>query len=122
MYGIAAEAETCADAASQNIMASSYDQTCQVDSDCVAVEEGNFCTPGANNGCTNATINKSALPQYRADLAKTQAGICSAVAGCTVEIPPCCQSGTCSSGCTTGHSGGNDAGTDVASSAALEGD
>jgi hypothetical protein len=112
VYGNAAEAETCADAASQNILASSYDQTCQLDSDCVAIEEGNFCTPDANNGCTNATISKSALSQYQADLAKTQAGVCYSVAGCPAEIAPCCQSGTCAMGgpCTTGDAGSNDAG------------
>src|SRR5580698_1713270 len=54
LYGEAAQAETCADAAAQDIMASNYDQSCQKDSDCVAIEEGNFCDPGANTGCTNA--------------------------------------------------------------------
>jgi hypothetical protein len=95
IVGQAAEAQTCSDPASQNLAASSYDQSCQTDSDCIAVEEGSFCDPGANNGCTNAAINKSALPQYKADLAKTQASVCFGISGCTIEIGPCCRNGVC---------------------------
>jgi hypothetical protein len=95
LYGEATQAETCADAAAQNIMASSYDQSCQKDSDCIAIEEGNFCDPGRNDGCTNAAINKSALARYQADLAKTQAGVCYGLSGCGAEFGPCCQSGVC---------------------------
>jgi hypothetical protein len=96
LYGNAALAQTCANAGTQNIMASNYDQSCRTDSDCVAIEEGNFCNPGANDGCTNAAINKSALAQYQADLAKTQAGVCYGLSGCGAEFGPCCQSGMCS--------------------------
>jgi hypothetical protein len=95
LYAEAAEAQTCGDASAQTITATSYDQTCQKDSDCVAIEEGNFCLPGANNGCTNAAINKGALAQYRADLAKTQGGVCYGVTGCPEEGAPCCASGKC---------------------------
>jgi hypothetical protein len=98
IVGQAAEAQTCSDPAAQNIMASSYDQSCQGDSDCIAVEEGNFCDPGANNGCTNAAINKSAVAQYNADLAKTQASVCFGLSGCPAESGPCCQNGTCQVG------------------------
>ncbi len=95
IVGWDAEAQTCIDPASQNIVATSYDQSCQTDSDCVAVEVGNFCKPGAHNNCTNAAINKGALPQYNADLARTQAGVCAGLSGCTAEFGPCCKNGTC---------------------------
>lgn len=95
IVGQAALAQTCSDPTGQKIMASSYDQSCQEDSDCIAVEEGNFCDPGVSNGCTNATINKRALPQYNSDLAKTQAAVCLAVSSCVIGIGSCCQHGTC---------------------------
>jgi hypothetical protein len=95
MYGQAAGTDSCVDASAQIIMASSYDQSCQKDSDCVAIEEGDFCQPGANNGCTNAAINRTALTQYQADLAKTTAGVCYGLTGCPLESGPCCQSGVC---------------------------
>jgi hypothetical protein len=95
MYGQAAGTDSCVDASAQIIMASSYDQSCQKDSDCVAIEEGDFCQPGANNGCTNAAINRTALAQYHADLAKTMAGVCYGLTGCPAEVGPCCQSGVC---------------------------
>lgn len=95
VYGPAAGTDSCVDASAQTIMASSYDQSCQKDSDCVAIEEGDFCQPGANNGCTNAAINTSALAQYQADLAKTTAGVCYGLSGCPAEFGPCCQSGVC---------------------------
>jgi hypothetical protein len=95
LYGDAALTQTCSDAATQDITASNYDQSCRTDSDCVAIAEGNFCDPGANNGCTNAAINKSALAQYRADLAKTQAAVCYGLSGCPLEVAPCCRSGVC---------------------------
>jgi hypothetical protein len=95
MYGLSVSVDSCVDASAQIITASSYDQSCQKDSDCVAIEEGNFCQPGANNGCTNAAINKTALPRYQADLANTTAGVCYGLAGCPAEFGPCCQNGVC---------------------------
>jgi len=96
--GVAAEAQTCSDAAAQNVQASSYDQSCQADSDCVEVKEGNFCNPGANNGFTNTAIAKSAYPQYQADLAKTQAAVCVGIAGCLFSFAPRCVNGSCVAG------------------------
>ena len=95
VYGLSAGTDSCVDASAQLLLASSYDQSCRKDSDCVAIEEGNFCRPGANNGCTNAAINRTALAQYQADLAKTTAGVCYGLTGCPLESGPCCQSGVC---------------------------
>ncbi len=97
IYGQAAEAETCSNPGGQTIKASNYDQSCSSDSDCAQVAEGDFCVPGAAV-CPTATINKGALPQYQADVAKTQAAVCEALAGCPAFGGPCCRNGTCQTG------------------------
>ncbi len=97
IYGDAAIASTCRDPGGQMIKASNYDQSCASDSDCVAVTEGDFCVPGANV-CPMATINKGALAQYQADVAKTQAAVCGAFAGCPSLTNPCCRRGMCQAG------------------------
>jgi hypothetical protein len=95
VYGQSAvDAVPCTDADVQLIQASNYDQSCQTDSDCVAVAEGNFCYAGAPN-CPSAAISKSAYAQYQADVAKTNAAICEAASSCVAEFGPCCQNGVC---------------------------
>ena len=94
IYGQRAQADVCAQPDAQVIQASSYDQSCQADSDCVAVAIGNFCYPGADN-CPSAAINKSAYPRYQADVAKTQASVCGAFVGCPESSGPCCRKGAC---------------------------
>jgi len=87
----------CGDADVQLIEASSYDQSCTMDSDCVAVPEGNFCYPGANN-CPSAAINNGALARYKADIATTNAAVCGAASACGSFTGPCCRGGSCSLG------------------------
>jgi hypothetical protein len=87
----------CTDASAQIILASSYDQSCTTDSDCIGVAEGNFCYPGATN-CATATISKSANAQYQADVAKTRAASCYAPGNCGANFGPCCASGLCQVG------------------------
>jgi hypothetical protein len=96
IYGQSAEAVPCADASAQLIKASNYDQSCQTDSDCIAVAEGNFCRPGAAD-CPSTTISKSASAQYWADVEKTNAAICEApISGCLGGAGvPCCRHGAC---------------------------
>jgi hypothetical protein len=101
-------------------MASSYDQSCQKDNDCVAIEEGNFCQPGANNGCSNAAINKSALAQYKTDLAKTTAGVCYGPTGCPAEFGPCCQNGVCSANLQCSNVVAGDASAEAGSTSATD--
>ncbi len=81
----------------QLIQASSYDQSCKTDTDCVWVAEGDFCRPGAGN-CPNAAISKSANAQYQADVAKTRAASCYAPGNCGAESGPCCIAGQCQVG------------------------
>jgi hypothetical protein len=84
----------CTDANVQLIQASNYQQSCTVDTDCVAVGEGNFCNPGSTN-CSNAAISKSDYAQYQADVAKTNGASCYAPGNCGGESGPCCIGGKC---------------------------
>jgi hypothetical protein len=94
IYGDQAAATMCTDPNAEFIDASSYDQSCQIDSDCVGVAIGDFCHPNA--GCPNAAINKAALPRYKADIAKTYgAGSCTALSSCGFYQGPCCRRGIC---------------------------
>jgi hypothetical protein len=54
------------------IKASDYDQTCDKDSDCTAVGEGDGCTPCILL-CGDATINVADLQKWRDDVQKTPA-------------------------------------------------
>ena len=47
------------------VLASSFDQSCTYDSECVAVYQGNACAPCR---CANAAIHRDALPKYRAEI------------------------------------------------------
>jgi hypothetical protein len=90
--GSVSDATSCA-----TISASSYDQTCANDADCVAIAEGNACIP-CGLSCNTATINAGALAQYKADIANTPAETPSS-RGCGVScliVPgPCCRAGRC---------------------------
>jgi hypothetical protein len=90
----AAAALSCADAAAQPIQAASYDQSCQTDSDCIAVAEGDFCIVG-NPSCTSASISKSAYSRYQADVSKTNVAICRQESNCPSHPGPCCRGGLC---------------------------
>ena len=86
--------DDCTEANAQLILASNYDQSCMTDKECVAVAEGNFCSPGAGN-CGNAAIRMNAYAQYQADVAKTRAASCFAPGNCGSETGPCCSAGKC---------------------------
>jgi formylglycine-generating enzyme required for sulfatase activity len=84
------------DAGCTEIAASSYDQSCKSDSDCVLVHVGSAC-----GGCVFAcgqnvgAVNAAATAQYIADVAKTPAGV--GYCFCRFEaVPaPCCRDGQC---------------------------
>jgi hypothetical protein len=92
---------SCTDANAQVVMASSYDQSCMVDSDCVGVSEGNSCQP-CDFSCSNATIKASALAKYTSDTSDLPAvmavaqGACPSSCGGPVGV--CCLSGKCHRG------------------------
>jgi hypothetical protein len=84
----------CTLANAQPIQAANYDQACSKDSDCVAVGEGNACLAGELD-CFRAAINSGAYAQYKADVAKTNAAVCSAGSFCPNVGPLCCRNGMC---------------------------
>lgn len=102
---------TNADSASCMIVASNYDQSCMFDTDCVLVTPGDYCGGGPCLCETEdtATIRRTALAQFNADVANTPVGsgaatttgACNGCPGGAQE--PCCRQGTCQIGskCTS---------------------
>jgi hypothetical protein len=94
------------------IDAANYDQSCAVDTDCVAtadrmpIQWGNYCRPMCL--CGGDTINKTAVAKYLADLSKTAWGtgtIKEKSCGCpNFSLMPACVNGRCTttSGVPTG--------------------
>ena len=79
------------------ISASNYDQSCNVDSDCVQVSAGDYCST-ATCHCGGSAINVRALAQFKADVSKTPLGsgaVMGAICGCPCESGAVCRSGTC---------------------------
>jgi hypothetical protein len=77
------------------IQASSYDQTCAVDTDCTAISEGSTCN-ACNFSCGNAAINVRGLAQYMkdtADLYPSAYELCPS--SCGGPQSTCCRGGTC---------------------------
>jgi hypothetical protein len=106
-YGCGSESQCCfdgvcgPDASSQVIMASSYDQSCTVDKDCVGVSVGVSCHP-CDFSCTNAAINAGAMGKYTSDTQNLPAVLAVAHMACPSSCGGpegvCCLSGTCHRG------------------------
>ena len=82
---------TCSD-----VKASDYDQSCQVDGDCVGISTRS-CFLCAFN-CPNAAINAGALAQYTSDVASSTAMLSGQRLACSGDCPidlPSCVSGRC---------------------------
>ncbi len=77
------------------VVASDYDQSCTVDTDCVAVGEVTSCPAFACDGCTTVAINKLAMPQYQAAFAQAFASAAVGVCGCPCESGAICRGGQC---------------------------
>jgi hypothetical protein len=78
------------------VLASDYDQSCMVDTDCVAVGEVPSCPAFACDGCTTVAINKSAMAQYMTALDRAFASEQSGTGcGCPCESGAVCRSGKC---------------------------
>jgi hypothetical protein len=79
----------------QNIVASSYDQSCQQDSDCILIPVGDFSkADGPEHGI--GAINKSACARFLADFAKTTAAACWGIGHSEmVSYGSCCRHGVC---------------------------
>jgi hypothetical protein len=80
------------------VLASQYDQSCTVDSDCVPVGQVSSCPAGACDGCWEATVNRCAAPQYMTALARAFASLPpGSVCNCPAEIvgEAVCRAGKC---------------------------
>jgi hypothetical protein len=112
--GVSAEAAINEDAAACFIEATSYDQSCSVDSDCVGqvnvfsgalpneiqVTFGNFCKDMCL--CGPGAINSKAAQQYVADVTKTplvRGAVPYEGCYCAPAGSLCCENGLCSSQC-----------------------
>ncbi|MGO9839032.1 MAG: hypothetical protein ACLP1X_33025 [Polyangiaceae bacterium] len=106
------DAGSCTDA-SATVQASSYDQSCTVDTDCVGVSEGDSCNP-CDFSCVNAAINAGALTQYTSDTASFPAVLAVAKGACASSCggpeTACCVGGTCHWGYFTCPDASADAG------------
>jgi hypothetical protein len=96
-----ARTETDASACSP-VLASDYDQSCTVDTDCVEVSEVAECPAAACDSCGGSAINKSVMMQYmaaweQAFASKTPGTACS----CGGGQGPCCRSGKCTATCVS---------------------
>ncbi len=97
-------ASCCLDACSPDaavIQASSYDQTCVVDTDCADISEGSTCN-ACNFSCFNAAINVHSVPQYNSDTANLYpAAFNLCPSSCGGPETTCCHAGTCHRGYPT---------------------
>jgi hypothetical protein len=82
------------------ISASSYTQSCNVDTDCQEVTSRNYCVAGCL--CGGSAINVGALAQFNEDVSKTPLGS-GALGGfacpCPASLGPCCRAGQCAMNC-----------------------
>jgi hypothetical protein len=82
------------------ISASSYDQSCAVDTDCTIVTSTNYCT--TNCLCGGSAINVGALAKFNGDVSKTPLGsgaLGGAACPCAAPFGPCCRGGQCTGEC-----------------------
>ncbi|HEX8792973.1 MAG TPA: hypothetical protein VF765_18635 [Polyangiaceae bacterium] len=83
------------------LLASSYDQSCAVDSDCINVGQVITCPATACAFCASATIGRKAAAQYMADFSRLTAGLppdagdAGDACSCLAVVKPCCLAGMC---------------------------
>ena len=81
------------------MLASSYDQSCTVDTDCTGVTSGDYCG-GLCTLCLAAAINTAALGEFNADIAETPVGSGEAApCPCPRATVACCRNGACTADC-----------------------
>jgi hypothetical protein len=78
------------------VLASDYDQSCLVDSDCVVVGEMPQCPPMPCYECPTAAVNKSVATRYEAALSLAFGGDAAGPAcSCACESGAICRAGKC---------------------------
>jgi hypothetical protein len=102
----------CTDA---DIEAKNYDQSCQTDSDCVLVGEGESCFPCSLAYGPYGAISRSDLARFEADVARTPAGNLpvSCAPACAPSPSACCLGGKCQVGSQCSNPTSTDAGADT---------
>jgi hypothetical protein len=114
------EAGSCADG---GIKASSYEQSCVTDKDCVSIAEGDSCGICAFD-CPGSAINVDAQAKYLADIAGTPAAISLksslCVSACPAEFGPCCRGGVCHADLQCSTTATDDAATDAGADGGLD--
>jgi hypothetical protein len=90
--GTAPDAAVCID-----IDPTTFDNTCNVDADCMAVTGGTFCGNGPWCMCLGATINVDGQTRYQAEIADLESRIKPGPGGCTCPFfgSPRCNLGHC---------------------------
>ncbi|MGO9838206.1 MAG: hypothetical protein ACLP1X_28840 [Polyangiaceae bacterium] len=84
------------------VLASDYDQSCTVDTDCTLVGEVPSCPAEACDGCTLWAINKGAITHYMTAFSQAFASVPSGTGcGCIAEDGPCCRGGQCTAMCSS---------------------
>jgi hypothetical protein len=84
-----------------SMSASEYDNSCSVDSDCVAVPEGAPCDNNCLSVCPTSALNVRVASQYLADMKALMAEHNeSPVCACPCYGGPYCCRGTCTSACS----------------------
>jgi hypothetical protein len=82
------------------ISASSYDQSCSVDTDCMEITSTDYCSESCL--CGGSAINVAAAPLFNDAVSKTPLGSGAVRGGdcpCAASLGPCCRAGMCSAMC-----------------------
>jgi hypothetical protein len=77
------------------VLAFQYDQSCTVDTDCVAVGQVSSCSDVACVNCMSAAINKSAAAEYAAAFQQAAGGAAYLACPCPCESGAICRGGKC---------------------------
>ena len=99
--GTALDGTTTNTGPSCSMSASQYDNSCKVDSDCVAVPSGDPCVASCASICSTAALNVRVASQYLADFrALVPGGNDTVVCFCPcLAAQPCCRQGVCHNLC-----------------------
>lgn len=77
-----------------NAIAANYDQICQVDSNCVGVFEGDYCTLTSID-CPTAAVSVAGANAFDTDVARASGGKSLGNTCTGIQPKPCCRAGKC---------------------------
>jgi hypothetical protein len=82
----------CGSSKSCSIAASDYDRSCEQDSDCVGIAEGDLCAENVCTDCVTAAINARDQTQYQNDVSSK---VSTQLFCPCPDVPVACNAGTC---------------------------